>query len=257
MKIARALLSLSDKTGLLPFARALVGGVRRRTPLHRRHRQTFTRRRPARDRGRRLHGLPRNARWSRQDAPSEGPRRPLILARRSPRINSRPEAHGIRPIDLLVVNLYPFRETVAKPGVTLEEAIEQHRHRRPVHAAQRGEERPFSVTVVSDPADYDRRARGHARQRRRNHAGPARASGRQGTFRPPAPTTRPSPGSSTANRPRARPTICRCRSSAGCATARTRIRRHRSTAGSRSISRSSTARSYPSTTSSTSPPPRS
>lgn len=32
---------------------------------------------------------------------------------------------AIRPIDMLVVNLYPFRQTVAKPGVTLEEAVEQ------------------------------------------------------------------------------------------------------------------------------------
>src|SRR5512143_2724695 len=34
-------------------------------------------------------------------------------------------AHGIEPIDLVAVNLYPFAETVAKPGVTFEEAIEQ------------------------------------------------------------------------------------------------------------------------------------
>jgi phosphoribosylaminoimidazolecarboxamide formyltransferase / IMP cyclohydrolase len=34
------------------------------------------------------------------------------------------EAQGIPPIDLVVVNLYPFRETVAKPGVTFEEVIE-------------------------------------------------------------------------------------------------------------------------------------
>ena len=32
--------------------------------------------------------------------------------------------HGIEPIDLVVVNLYPFRETIAKPNVSLEEAIE-------------------------------------------------------------------------------------------------------------------------------------
>lgn len=32
--------------------------------------------------------------------------------------------HGIEPIDLVVVNLYPFRETIAKPNVFLEEAIE-------------------------------------------------------------------------------------------------------------------------------------
>lgn len=34
------------------------------------------------------------------------------------------EAHAIQPIDLVVVNLYPFRETIAKPNVSLEEAIE-------------------------------------------------------------------------------------------------------------------------------------
>ena len=34
------------------------------------------------------------------------------------------EQHGIAPIDLLVVNLYPFEATIAKPGCTLEEAIE-------------------------------------------------------------------------------------------------------------------------------------
>ena len=34
------------------------------------------------------------------------------------------QEHGIQPIDLVVVNLYPFRETIAKPNVALEEAIE-------------------------------------------------------------------------------------------------------------------------------------
>src|SRR4029453_9420207 len=34
------------------------------------------------------------------------------------------ETHGITPIDLLAVNLYPFRETVAKPQVSFEDAIE-------------------------------------------------------------------------------------------------------------------------------------
>src|SRR5512140_3184142 len=33
-------------------------------------------------------------------------------------------AHGIQPIDLVVVNLYPFEQTVARPNVSLEEAIE-------------------------------------------------------------------------------------------------------------------------------------
>jgi phosphoribosylaminoimidazolecarboxamide formyltransferase/IMP cyclohydrolase len=34
-------------------------------------------------------------------------------------------AHGIAPIDLVAVNLYPFRETVARPDVTPDEAVEQ------------------------------------------------------------------------------------------------------------------------------------
>ena len=42
----------------------------------------------------------------------------------SPAHATRCAQHGIPTIDLVVVNLYPFRETVAKPGVTLEEAIE-------------------------------------------------------------------------------------------------------------------------------------
>src|SRR5437868_11601624 len=33
--------------------------------------------------------------------------------------------HGIEPIDMVVVNLYPFEQTIAREGVTLEEAIEQ------------------------------------------------------------------------------------------------------------------------------------
>src|SRR5690348_6203074 len=35
------------------------------------------------------------------------------------------QQHGIEPIDLVVVNLYPFAETIRRPGVTYEEAIEQ------------------------------------------------------------------------------------------------------------------------------------
>lgn len=47
-----------------------------------------------------------------------------ILALRNDEHLSQLQEHGIKPIDLVAVNLYPFRETVAKPGVTLEEAIE-------------------------------------------------------------------------------------------------------------------------------------
>ncbi len=47
-----------------------------------------------------------------------------ILARRIPEHLAQLEQHQITPIDIVVVNLYPFRETISKPGVTLEEAIE-------------------------------------------------------------------------------------------------------------------------------------
>jgi len=47
-----------------------------------------------------------------------------ILARRIPEHMVQIKYHGITPIDIVVVNLYPFRETVSKPDVTMEEAIE-------------------------------------------------------------------------------------------------------------------------------------
>ncbi|HEY3280858.1 MAG TPA: bifunctional phosphoribosylaminoimidazolecarboxamide formyltransferase/IMP cyclohydrolase [Armatimonadota bacterium] len=63
------------------------------------------------------------------------------------------EEHGIEPIDLVVVNLYPFRETVARPGVTLEEAIEKIDIGGP--AMIRSASKNFHhVGVVVDPKDY-------------------------------------------------------------------------------------------------------
>ncbi len=48
-----------------------------------------------------------------------------ILARRDDPAHLRElEAHGIGPIDLVVVNLYPFVETIARPDVSLQEALE-------------------------------------------------------------------------------------------------------------------------------------
>ena len=48
--------------------------------------------------------------------------------------------HGIAPIDLLVVNLYPFAQTVARPGLQLRGRRREHRHRRARHAARGGQE---------------------------------------------------------------------------------------------------------------------
>ena len=61
--------------------------------------------------------------------------------------------HGIKPIDMVVVNLYPFAKTIAKPGVTLEEAIENIDIGGP--SMVRSSAKNFaSVTIVVDPADY-------------------------------------------------------------------------------------------------------
>src|SRR3989440_1026691 len=48
----------------------------------------------------------------------------LLFLRGKPAHEAAVKKHGIRPIDLVVVNLYPFEQTVARPQVTLEEAIE-------------------------------------------------------------------------------------------------------------------------------------
>ncbi len=65
------------------------------------------------------------------------------------------ERHGIAPIDLVAVNLYPFRETVARPGVTVEQAVEQIDIGGPsmLRSAAKNHD---AVTVVVDPADYAR-----------------------------------------------------------------------------------------------------
>ena len=64
-------------------------------------------------------------------------------------------AHGIVPIDLVVVNLYQFEKAVAKPGCTLEDAIENIDIGGPtlLRAAAKNYQ---AVTVVVDPADYPR-----------------------------------------------------------------------------------------------------
>ena len=77
-----------------------------------------------------------------------------ILARRDlPEHLATIEQHGIPTIDLVCVNLYPFRETVAKPNVTLDEAIENIDIGGP--AMVRSSAKNYaSVAVVTDPEDY-------------------------------------------------------------------------------------------------------
>jgi phosphoribosylaminoimidazolecarboxamide formyltransferase/IMP cyclohydrolase len=76
-----------------------------------------------------------------------------ILARATSEHQEELAIHGIDPISLVAVNLYPFEKTVEKPGVTLEEAVENIDIGGPtmVRAAAKNFER---VTVVTDPSRY-------------------------------------------------------------------------------------------------------
>jgi phosphoribosylaminoimidazolecarboxamide formyltransferase/IMP cyclohydrolase len=77
-----------------------------------------------------------------------------ILARRDlPEHVAALAAHGIPTIDLVVVNLYPFRATVARPGCTLDDAIENIDIGGPSMVRAAAKNWPH-VGIVVDPADY-------------------------------------------------------------------------------------------------------
>jgi len=79
-----------------------------------------------------------------------------ILGRRgNPEHVKQMKQHGIEPIDLVVVNLYPFEQTVAKPGCTLEDAIENIDIGGPT-MLRSAAKNYTDVAVVVSPRDYDR-----------------------------------------------------------------------------------------------------
>ncbi len=119
--VQRALISVSDKTGLIEFARGLLelgaeiistGGTARAL------REAGLAVTPVSE----VTGFPEilDGRVKTLHPRIHGG----ILARREDAHQKQLAEHGIAPIDLVAVNLYPFKETVAKEGVTLEEAIE-------------------------------------------------------------------------------------------------------------------------------------
>ncbi|MCW5828554.1 MAG: bifunctional phosphoribosylaminoimidazolecarboxamide formyltransferase/IMP cyclohydrolase [Deltaproteobacteria bacterium] len=78
-----------------------------------------------------------------------------LLGRRSvPAHTDAMKANGVTPIDLVCVNLYPFEQTVARLGATLDEAIENIDIGGPsmLRSAAKNSE---DVTVICDPIDYD------------------------------------------------------------------------------------------------------
>lgn len=149
--ITQALLSVSDKTGLVEFARGLTAlGIKLLST-------------GGTAKALREAGLAVTEIGDYTDFPEmlDGRVKTLhpkvhggILARRDvPAHVAALEQHGIPTIDLVVVNLYPFRETVASPGCTLAEAIEDIDIGGPtmVRAAAKNWEH---VGIAVDPADY-------------------------------------------------------------------------------------------------------
>jgi phosphoribosylaminoimidazolecarboxamide formyltransferase/IMP cyclohydrolase len=151
MKIRRALVSVHDKTGVVELAKALSGfGVEILS--------TGGTARLLRDSGvavrdvAEVTGFPEmmDGRVKTLHPKIHGG----ILARRDvPEHLAALDKHAIPPIDLVVVALYPFEQTVAKPGVTLAEAIEQIDVGGPtmIRAAAKNH---ASVAVVTDPSQY-------------------------------------------------------------------------------------------------------
>ncbi len=77
----------------------------------------------------------------------------ILAVRSNPEHMAALDAHDIKPIDLVVVNLYPFKATIAKPGVTEAEAIENIDIGGP--AMLRAAAKNFrDVIIVTNPARY-------------------------------------------------------------------------------------------------------
>jgi phosphoribosylaminoimidazolecarboxamide formyltransferase/IMP cyclohydrolase len=151
MKVARALVSVHDKTGLVELGRALAalgieivstGGTARLL------RESGVAVREVSE----ITGFPEmmDGRVKTLHPRIHGG----ILARRDvPEHVAALEQHGIPPIDLVVSSLYPFEATIARPGVTPAEAIEQIDVGGPtmIRAAAKNH---ASVAVVTDPSQY-------------------------------------------------------------------------------------------------------
>ncbi len=176
MKINRALISVSDKTGIVPFARRLsemgieivsTGGTAtllRKESIPHLEIEKFT-------------GFPEilNGRVKTLHPKVHGG---LLYLRDNPDHQRQAAENQIEPIDLVVVNLYPFESTIARPDVTIEEAIEQIDIGGP--SMLRSAAKNYrSVTVVTDPSDYASGIGGNRTASRRDDTGGPGTTGDQ------------------------------------------------------------------------------
>jgi phosphoribosylaminoimidazolecarboxamide formyltransferase/IMP cyclohydrolase len=150
-KIQRALLSVFDKTGLIPFAQALASAGIEMISTGGTAKALREQGIPVSDLSA-YTGFPEmlDGRVKTLHPKIHGG---LLYLRGNEEHEAAVRKHDIKPIDLVVVNLYPFAQTIARPGVTLAEAIENIDIGGPsmLRSAAKNHE---SVTVVTDPADY-------------------------------------------------------------------------------------------------------
>ncbi len=152
MPVTRALISVSDKTGIVEFAKKLselgveilsTGGTSntlKNNNIPVKSVDSYTGHPEIMD-GRvktlhpRVHGG-------------------ILAIRDNPVHKEQMDKNGIKPIDLVVVNLYPFQKTVAKPDVSIEEAIENIDIGGPTMVRSSAKNHAY-VTIIVDPCDYN------------------------------------------------------------------------------------------------------
>jgi len=151
-KIQRALLSVSDKTGLIAFAETLArAGVELIS--------TGGTAKALREAGLTVKDISEHTGFPEMLDGRVKTLHPkvhggLLYIRGNAAHEDAVKQHSITPIDLVVVNLYPFEATVAKPNVALHDAIENIDIGGPsmLRSAAKNHD---SVTVVVDPVDYE------------------------------------------------------------------------------------------------------
>ena len=150
-KIQRALISVSDKTGLVSFAQILAqAGIEIIS--------TGGTAKALREAGLKVKEISEHTGFPEMLDGRVKTLHPkvhggLLFIRGNETHEAAVKAHGIAPIDLVVVNLYPFEQTVAKPDASLHDAIENIDIGGPsmLRSAAKNHD---SVTVVVDPFDY-------------------------------------------------------------------------------------------------------